>query len=49
MMGVENVAHSGLICTVCAAQSDEYENSIQSSKWLTFMASHEENPLYCLL
>ena len=37
-MGVEKVAHSGLICIVCAVQSDEYEKSIQNSKQFNFMA-----------
>src|SRR3954470_6849454 len=43
-MGGENAAHSGLICTVYAAQSEEYENSIQNSKWLTFMVELLEPP-----
>jgi hypothetical protein len=30
LIRVENVAHSGLICTVCAALTDEYENSIRN-------------------
>ena len=46
MIGVENVAHSGAICAVCAAHIREYENSIQNSKWLTLMAEPLGNPLY---
>jgi hypothetical protein len=46
LIGVENVAHSGAICAVCAAHIGEYENSIQNSKWLTLMAEPLGNPLY---
>ena len=38
LIGVENVAHSDLICAVCAAQIDEYKASIQNSQWLIFIA-----------
>jgi len=38
LIGVENVAHSGLICGICAAQIDEHEASIPNSQRLIFIA-----------